>query len=278
MERAPALLIGVGNVAKAVASRLVARTKVYGTTRDPLKMFELWESRLEPVIMPWPQPAIIEPVADEADVLVSFPPDGSTDAALAPACRGARSIVYISSTGVYGGKRGPIDDTTAPDADSPDTAARLHAEEIWRSVGATVLRAPGIYGRDFGLHVRLKNGSYSLPGDGSGIISRIHVDDLASFILAAFDQESTGQTYVVGDQKPSSQIEVVQWLCNRMQIPMPGHAALEDVSPTLRGSRSIDPTRALKELGVHLKYPTYLEGFQACLSEAPETETSNGHS
>lgn len=267
MEKAPALFIGVGNVAKAVASRLLSLTKVYGTTRDPQKMFELWEAGMEPVIMPWPQPAILEPVAADADILVSFPPDGSTDAALAPACKSARSIVYISSTGVFGNKRGRIDDATEPDTANPDTEKRLDAEQIWRSVGATVLRAPGIYGPDFGLHVRLKNGTYKLPGDGSGMTSRIHVHDLATFILACFEQRLKSETYVVGDKKPASQLEVVHWLCKAMQLPMPASASPEDVSPTLRGNRSIDASRAIEQLGVELKYPTYVEGFRACLEE-----------
>lgn len=263
---APAvLLLGFGQTAAAVLAAQETGTKCYATTRNPMRVFDLYEYPLEPVIMPVPSAEIVEPLARDNDVLVSFPPDGTTDAILAPACRNARSIVYISSTGVYGAYRGKVTDETPVATDEATAKTRLEAEKIWQNVGATVLRAPGIYGPDNGLHVRMLNNAYSIPGDGTNVLSRIHVDDLAQFVMAVWAKQVRSETYVVGDETPVPQIEVVTWLCERMELQLPRFAPLDAVSPTMRGNRAVDPTRALKELGVTLRYPGYKDGFESCL-------------
>lgn len=263
-EARPLVLIGVGSVATAVAGLTKGR-RVVGTTRSSGREATLRDLGIEPVVVERLTPDIVESLVRGADVLVSFPPDGSTDAAVASACAVARSVVYISSTGVYGPIRGRIDDETTPRPESDSARTRLAAENIWRSVGAVVLRAPGIYGPTQGLHIRLKRGTYVLPGDGSGVISRIHVEDLARFVLAAFERAPRGRTYVVGDLAPLPQRDVVAWLADALDVPFPPSVPLEQVHPTLRGSREIDPSRAIAELGVTLRYPTYREGFAALL-------------
>lgn len=263
-------LLGVGNVGKAIATRLDAKRRngsiqIIGTTRNPNRIFEFVDRGWTPIIMPWPSAEVIESIAEDADVVVTFPPDGTTDAILAPGCKAARSLVYISSTGVYGKYSGTINDTTPVDKENHAAAPRLEAEEIWREQGAIVLRAPAIYGPDMGLHLRLKNGDYSIPGDGTNMVSRIHVDDLVSLILACFERGKTGETFVVGDRQPASHQEVTAWLCDRLNLPLPPHSPLEDVSAQLRGNRVIDASRVWHQLGVEMQYPSYKEGFEAFL-------------
>jgi hypothetical protein len=280
----PLLLLGVGNVGLAAAryarSAFTAtadpaaggssQRKIIGTTRDPKRIFDLFHENIEPVVMPWPSAEVIQPLAQNAHVLVSFPPDGKTDAILAPACLQAESIVYISSTTVYGKQEGVILDTTAVEASDELAAPRIEAEKIWRAIGANVLRAPGIYGPQSGLHKRLLDGTYKLPGDGNRMSSRIHIDDLVQFIFALFASGKQGETYVVGDALPATHREVAAWLCNRMGVPAPAESPLDAVHHTLRGNRSIDASRALGDLNVKLKYPTYKEGYEACLQQPSE--------
>ena len=137
---------------------------------------------------------------------------------------------------------------------------------MWRKAGATIVRAPDIYGPGRGLHHSLQSDVYRLPGDGSGIISRIHVDDLAQVLLAALVADVAGRTFVVGDLHPVPQREVVEWLCEKMGVAMPASVPLDQAPRTLRGSRSVDPGETLSELGVSLRYPSYREGFAACLA------------
>jgi hypothetical protein len=190
-------------------------------------------------------------------VVVTLPPDGETDARLT---LHAGAITYVSSTAVYGDRHGVVDDQT-PVTEKPtaSVARRLEAEEIWRRRGATVLRCPAIYGADRGLHVRVVRGQHRIPGDGSGYVSRIHVEDLAALILAA--PRAPGETFVVGDEKPARHADVVRWICEAYGAPMPPSVPLSEVHESLRGDRRVDGSRALRVLGVALRYPSYEVGY-----------------
>jgi nucleoside-diphosphate-sugar epimerase len=188
--------------------------------------------------------------------VVTFPPGSGVDAELAPLLAKARALSYLSTTGVYEDIEGIVDDTTPlPPSPSAKYAAVLAAEAAYRAVGAAVLRAPGIYGDERGIHVRLLRGDFKLSGDGRRYGSRIHVEDLAALLLAS--AATPGETFVVGDLEPCPQREMVQWLCERLGLPFPSSAPLDQVHETLRRNRRIDSSRALERLGVTLKYPTY---------------------
>jgi nucleoside-diphosphate-sugar epimerase len=193
-------------------------------------------------------------------VVVTFPPDGDTDARLAPQLRHVGAVTYLSTSGVYEGHRGPVNDATPlPASPGPRARARLAAEACYRAVGGTVLRCPGIYGPDRGLHVRVVSGAHKIPGDGTRFTSRIHVEDLATLVLASGAVH--GETFVVGDQEPAPHGEVVRWICATYGVPMPPHAPLEEVHETLRADRRIDPERALRMLGVTLRFPSFRAGM-----------------
>ncbi len=193
-------------------------------------------------------------------VVVCFPPDGSTDARIAPALTAALGIRYVSTTGVYPSELSRIDqDTPAAANPSPAYARVLAAEASYRAQGAVVLRCPGIYGRERGLHVRVVEGKHRLAGLGDNVTARIHVDDLAVLLLAR--PELRDRTYVVGDGGTETQREVVAWICAEYGVPFPPSAPAADVHPSLRTSRRIDPSAALRELGVTLRYPSFREGM-----------------
>lgn len=140
------LLLGCGQLAKELIRQEKDSDKprrITATTRNPLRIFELVELGIEPLILPLPHAEIIEPLAAGSDVVVTFPPDEHTDSVLSPACAAARTITYISSTSVYGKKMGTIDDTTPADIPNESCRPRLEAESIWREYGAVVLRAQG---------------------------------------------------------------------------------------------------------------------------------------
>lgn len=208
-----------------------------------------------------PLPELLEAEVDAAtQVVITFPPeDRVTDVAVARHSTRAGAVTYVSSTAVYGTLRGRIDDTTPVAPKTSRTIPRLAAESIYRSLGATVLRCPGIYGPDRGIHVRLLRGDYRLPGDGQNVLSRIHVEDLAALLLAA--PRAPGDTFVVGDLEPAPHALVVRFLCERYGVPFPPSAPLDSVSETLKADRSVDSSRALASLGVTLRYPSFREGM-----------------
>jgi nucleoside-diphosphate-sugar epimerase len=205
--------------------------------------------------------AEIEPHLDERTrVVVAFPADADTDVRIAPLLRRAHSVIYVSSTGVFGGLRGAVDDSTPLPAAGDARVERLQtAEQRYRDAGATVLRCPAIYGPDRGLHMRVLRGEHKIPGDGTQMISRIHAEDLAQFALSIAD--AGGETFVVGDLEPAPHIEVVRFICNTYRVAMPESAPLETLHASLRADRAVDASRAITKLRVSLRYPSYQQGM-----------------
>lgn len=203
----------------------------------------------------------IEPYVDaQTRVVVAFPANTETDAAVAPRLARAHSVRYVSSTGVYGALRGRIDDRTQlPAAGDPRSQRLQDAEARYRDAGATVLRCPAIYGPDRGVHVRVLRGEHKIPGDGSQVLSRVHAEDLAQFALAP--AAARGETFVLGDLAPAPHIEVVRFVCETYRVPMPEAVPLESLHASLRADRAVDAGRALEAFGVTLRYPSYREGM-----------------
>jgi len=269
------LIVGYGQLGMAVHRELSRRDThaILATTRSLARADEMRATfRVDTLLLRDDASASVDAlraaVRADTDVVVSFPPDGTSDAAFAPALRAARRIVYISTTGVFGPVSGHVDDDTPVAPEDARAAPRLHAEDLWRDVGAIVLRAPAIYSAGSGLHKRLLAGTHRLVEDGNRYVSRIHVDDLAVLALAALDRAAPRSTYVVGDHEPATQRAVVEFLCARLALPLPPAISASDAPPTLRGNRIVDASRALRELGVTLRYPSYREGYEAVLRDA----------
>lgn len=259
------MVLGCGFTGEAIARRaMLDGWDVMTTTRSPEKASRLRDEGVPTVVAELP--------GDLAGVLlmgdrvaVTFPPDGHTDHDVAERLRSASSVVYVSSTGVYGDATGRIDGKTPTSPQEGRIALRLAAERSYLDIGGLVLRAPGIYGPGRGLHERIRSGQYRLPGDGSRAVSRIHVDDLARFVLAALERGRPGSVFAVGDDAPVPQREVVAWLVELLGVPTPPSVPIDRVDETLRHDRQVDPSEAKRELGVELTYPTFREGFRKCI-------------
>jgi nucleoside-diphosphate-sugar epimerase len=256
------LILGSGYTGTAALRQALARgLPVTATTRSEARAESLRALGARVLCAPRLDASIGEHVDEHTHVIVSFQPDPVTDDAVAASIASAHSIAYISSTGVYGELRGVIDDNSQPPSPPSERAARiLRAEQQYRGQGAAVLRAAGIYGPDRCLHVRVMRGEHKLPGDGTRVVSRIHVEDLAAFALAAAKQ-ARGQTFVIGDTDPARQIDVVQFICETYGCAMPESQPLEQVPASLRADRTVDSARARAMLGVQLRFPSYRIGM-----------------
>ena len=154
------LFIGLGYSARHVAA--AARAKNWlasGTTRSPEKLATISEQEIQPVI--WSEPLILPMsiLTSVTDIVVSAAPEGTTCpvlGGLSPFLHNfsqLRSIVYYSSTGVYGDRDGGWVDEDSPT--EPGLARgknRLAAEAAWQAactehqVPLFTLRLSGIYG------------------------------------------------------------------------------------------------------------------------------------
>jgi nucleoside-diphosphate-sugar epimerase len=262
MSYSRVLILGCGYTGTAALCQAAARgLPVVATVRSEESAKALVGLPAQVLRAPHLDASIREHVDAQTHVIVSFQPDPATDDVVAPSLAGAHSIAYISSTGVFGDVRGRIDDTTQPPAPPSERSGRiLRAEALYRAQGAIVLRASGIYGPERGLHMRVIRGEHKLPGDGSRLLSRIHVADLAAFALAAAHGER-GETFVIGDEEPARHVDVVRFICETYGCPMPASAPLEEMHASLQADRAIDSARARQLLGVTLRYPSYRDGM-----------------
>lgn len=256
-------MIGCGYVGQVVCRAAAAHgyTRCFATTRKREALATLSALGAEPRFLTQEDDAPDAAELAGADVIITYPPAPGRDAAVAEAARDARALVYISSTAVYGATRGVVDGGTPVAPDDPVGEARLSAEARFRDVGAVVLRAPGIYGPERGVHVRLRSGRFHLTGQGENHISRIHVDDLCGLSFAALRRGEPGATHVVGDLEPTTQRAAVAFVCDQLKLPLPPSQPAAAAHRTLRGDRKVDPRAALSKLGYTLRFPSYREGF-----------------
>jgi nucleoside-diphosphate-sugar epimerase len=270
------VILGCGFVGAEVALRAIsAGYCVLASTRQPERRAALERLGVEvQIVKALTADRVRHWVSDGAEVLVAFAPDGATDAEIAPALGAASHVVYISTTGVYGAHRGRVDEATPVDPREPRACERLDAERSYRDGGATVLRAAGIYGPGRGLHLRIKSGTFRIPSNGQSVVSRIHVADLAEMVLGVFRRARAGETthaarsevFVAADDTPVPQIEAIAWLCRRLGVPMPPSVPIDEAPTTLRHDRAVDNGRIKAWTDLTLLYPSYREGFEACLA------------
>lgn len=249
------LFLGVGTIAEAVRRALPELPAAGTTRRAPDARF----SRIRPISTQ--DDAALRAASEGAHVLVSFPPDGHSDRALAASSAGAARIVYLSSTAVYPAS-GVISENSPLSPSSERARLRIAAEGAWREVGASVLRLPAFYGVSSGLHVSLARGTFRLPGSGSNLVSRVHEDDAARFVCAAFEAPARS-LLLAGDDEPAPVGEVVRFVCSLFGLAAPASSEGSDVPLSLRGDRSVQNQATKSAFNVQLAYPSYREGYRA---------------
>jgi nucleoside-diphosphate-sugar epimerase len=268
MTTAPLVVLGFGHLGEAVAALTVGSRPVYATTRRAEFADEIARQGVNPIVISGAGTNI----PHGADVVVTFPPDGTSDELLAAQCSGARRIAYVSTTGVYGPNATTVNETTAVDEHDARAKPRLAAEAAWRARGAIVLRPPAIYGPKSGLHLRIARGDFRMVEGGGSYVSRIHVDDLAALCLAAVTRGEPGTTFVVGDLEPATQVAVCEYVSRELGVAMPESVARGDAPASLRANRRVDGSFATRMLGVTLRYPTFREGLTQAMHAAGLTK------
>jgi nucleoside-diphosphate-sugar epimerase len=199
-------------------------------------------------------------------VLHSIPSlDNGADASILQGLVGrARRVVYLSTTGVYGAVQEVNEHTPREASDQPRILTEQALEAgPWQSL---ILRPAAIYGPGRGVHVAMAAGRYTLMGDGSNYISRIHVDDLASIATAGLLSTLSG-AWPVADEHPSTSKEIADYCSALLQVPPAVSAPLGEVPVSRRGNRRVNGRAICRALGVTLRYPSYREGIPASLTQ-----------
>lgn len=214
------------------------------------------------------------------------PPEGDKDPRLKRFLDGLtlrpRRLVYLSTTGVYGDRKGE----TVTEADKPRPATGRAKRRRWAErrvlswseksgTTAVVLRVPGIYGPGRLSLDRLAAGAEVLREADSTPGNRIHVDDLVRCCVAALKDETAAGICNVGDGDHRSTGAFSRAVCELAGLPPPREIGIDEARKLwsslrlsfLTEGRIVDTTRMREVLGVTPRYADPVEGIRASLAE-----------
>jgi nucleoside-diphosphate-sugar epimerase len=151
------------------------------------------------------------------------------------------------------------------------TKAIRHLEDVVVGAGGAVLRYGGFYGP--GAHdeqlALVRRRLLPLVGGGTGYVSWVHVDDAASATVLAVERNATGVFNIVDDEPAP----VSEWLpyfaaCvgakppRRIPAWLARLVAGEMAVGIMTAGRAFSNTKAKRELGWELRYPSWRQGFK----------------
>ncbi len=272
-------IIGCGYVGTRLARRLLSQnTPVTATRRSEeacaQSSDELGGVRVENFDLSAPKELSI---AASSVVVLSSPPGPSSpgdEERFAASLPDSVRLLYISTTGVYAAGQGKeVSDEYRVAPESARGKARLKVEEaIHRAHSNSVmLRVPGIYGPNRGVHHRMLAGNYRLIGRADTLVCRVHVDDLvAALLLLGGSAELEHGEYIIGDSEPTTGREHALGVAEVLNVPQPPTVDPDTVSQAIRSMLSADRrivAKRLHALSWRPAYPSWREGLSQALQE-----------
>lgn len=279
------LVVGCGDVGMRLVPLLRDRFRVFAMTSQPARVSELRSAGATPVVANLDHPHTLQRLKGLADIVIHLAPppsDGVTDrrtrnlAAILPR---HGTVVYVSTTGVYGDGGGARFDETRPVAPANARAVRrVDAERVLRrwardaQARLSILRVPGIYADDRLPLERLKQGTPALRPEDDVYTNHIHADDLAAIVALTLFRGAPQRVYHTVDDSDMKMGEYFDAVADAFGLPHPPRLPRAElaakVSPMLLSfmseSRRLMNGRMKRELGVRLRWGTVAE----CLAAA----------
>jgi 2-alkyl-3-oxoalkanoate reductase len=150
-------------------------------------------------------------------------------------------------------------------------AAMRHLDGVVTDAGGVALRYGGFYGAaDDGWVRPIRKRQFPIVGSGAGVLSFIHLDDAAAATVLAVEQDVAGM-YNIVDDEPAPIREWVPVLAQAVGAKPPRHfprwlaRIFAGEGGVMMGteSRGASNTKAKRELGWTLRYPSWRQGFVA---------------
>ena len=222
-------------------------------------------------------------LTDTTALLTSAPPGERGDPVLAhfadtiATAANLKSIVYLSTVGVYGDHGGAwVDEDTVATPVSERSRERLAAEQAWQALGArtgkpvAMLRLSGIYGPGQNALVQVAGGRAKRIDKAGQVFNRIHVEDIAQTIAAAFTHRADG-VFNVTDDEPTPQGVPIAFAAELLGVAPPPEIpfveAATKMSPIALSfygeSKRVKNDKLKRELGLQLRYPNYREALRS---------------
>jgi nucleoside-diphosphate-sugar epimerase len=281
-KRPTLLIAGCGDVGVRVVRLLGARWRVLALTREPARVPELRALGVRPVVGDLDRPETLGRLGALPDAvlyLVPPPPEGRADPRTARLVRAlmrggrARRVVYASTTGVYGDRRGARLDETSPMRPRTERAwRRADAEARWRAYGrasgarVSILRVPGIYALDRAggdPRERVARGTPVLSHADDVYTNHIHADDLARACVAALHRGRAQRIVHASDDGECRMGDWYDAVADHAGLPRPPRVSRAEAERVLGAasmsflseSRRLSNARLVRELRVRLRYP-----------------------
>ncbi len=190
------------------------------------------------------------------------------------------SLVYASTSGVYGDCHGAlVDETRGVQPHTPRAQRRVDAERQLRFFGrgsgtrVSVLRIPGIYAPDRPGGTprdRLLRGTPVLQAQDDVYTNHIHADDLARAVIAALWRAAPQRIYNASDDtelKMGDYFDLAADLYGLQRPPRVARSTAQEQLPLvllsfMSESRRLRNDRLKKELRVRLRHPTVESGLR----------------
>ena len=288
-RRPRVLIVGCGDVGLRVAALLKSSSQVLALTSSVGKTAGLQSRGITPLLGNLDQPQTLRRLAGVATHVVHMAPPplvGQTDPRTqalvqALALRSwPASVVYGSTSGVYGDCQGAwIDETRWLHPQSERAQRRVDAEawlNAWASCAGPrlqVLRIPGIYAldREGGTpRERLMRGMPVLQTAEDVFTNHVHADDLARATVLALWRGHTLRPVNVCDDSDLRMGDYMDLAADLFRLPRPPRMARAQATQELppmtlsfmSESRRMHNRRMKQELRMKLRYPTVREGLQ----------------
>ncbi|WP_342739064.1 SDR family oxidoreductase [Bradyrhizobium sp. B117] len=270
-------ILGLGYSARHFLGRFAdSFSHIAGTVRDPAQRNDLAGIEVHEFSGGSPARETVKRISEADVLLISIPPGSTGDPAISAfrnvLAAGRRKVVYLSTIGVYGDHAGGwVDESTPPQAALERTRMRVAAEQAWTDAtggDAVILRLAGIYGPGRNALVTLRAGTARRIIKPGQVFNRIHVDDIASTIMAAVQRQGGG-IWNVCDDEPAPPQDVIAYAAQLMNVAPPPEEAFEtaEMSAMARSfyasSARVSNAKLKQELGVVLAYPTYRHALDA---------------
>jgi len=175
---------------------------------------------------------------------------------------GARRYVQQSIALVYGEQGTRVADEATPLAPGPVARSAADMEGLvgssaldWRILRGGIFYGPGT-GREDAWRAAARAGALRPPGDGSALVSLIHVADMARAVALALDEGPPQAVYNVVDDEPVAWRELYGYVAAQEGGPEPALGG-----PVVLPSLGCGNARIEADLGWRPAYPTYRSGL-----------------
>lgn len=288
-RRQRVLIVGCGDVGLRTAGVLGApqsqRVRLLALTSSPERVRFFRACGLTPLVGDLDDPASLARLAGVAHRVVHLaPPDaerrksGEMDPRTRNLTRALRkrslpqSLVYVSTTGVYGDCHGErVSETRTVQPHTPRAMRRVDAEAWIRLLGragvpASILRVPGIYAQDRvggTPRERLLKRTPVLQSQDDVYTNHIHATDLARACMLALWRGKPQRVVNVCDDTDLKMGDYFDLAADLMGLQRPPRVARSEADQSLplmllsfmNESRRLDNTRMKRELRLTLNYP-----------------------